>query len=235
MRAVSSKSGVPVILATLLTFFLLTTSASAQVQLCTDEVPVLTGPTSAVTTSGEFPGGAYPGWQAFDNSTGSMWISDTFPAEASISYDFGQPVTINSYTILNSNGTLTSRAPKDWELLGWLNGFWVLIDDQRGETNWVSGQPRTYYLSNPVSYSRYRLRITDDNDSRSGIVVISIGNLEFGTCSTCGDGLCQTNENCGTCAFDCGFCSSCGNGICEPGEDCDSCPQDCGSNPVFCQ
>ncbi len=58
----------------------------------------------------------------------------------------------------------------------------------------------------------------------------------------CGNGICDSNENCSTCPQDCqcptgqlcqnGTCqqsNSCGNGICEAGrkEDCGSCTQDC--------
>ena len=54
----------------------------------------------------------------------------------------------------------------------------------------------------------------------------------------CGDNSCEGDENCGTCASDCG-CSSnqrcesnqcqtfCGNGACDGGENYNSCPDDC--------
>jgi hypothetical protein len=45
---------------------------------------------------------------------------------------------------------------------------------------------------------------------------------------TCGDGRCDDNETCNTCALDCGPCPSCGNGKCDNGETCSSCPMDCG-------
>lgn len=44
----------------------------------------------------------------------------------------------------------------------------------------------------------------------------------------CGDGLCGLDEDCLSCAEDCGVC--CGDGLCEAAlnEDCDTCPADCG-------
>lgn len=46
---------------------------------------------------------------------------------------------------------------------------------------------------------------------------------------TCGNGKCDSGENCETCPGDCGACPTlCGNGTCEAGETCTSCPDDCG-------
>lgn len=50
-----------------------------------------------------------------------------------------------------------------------------------------------------------------------------------GACVTppadCGDGTCGADEDCATCAADCGAC--CGDGRCARGEDCASCAADC--------
>ncbi|MGB7291848.1 MAG: NEW3 domain-containing protein [Thermodesulfobacteriota bacterium] len=49
--------------------------------------------------------------------------------------------------------------------------------------------------------------------------------------SLCGNGVCDSGEDCSSCSADCvsGAGASCGNGVCEAGggEDCLSCPQDC--------
>ena len=42
----------------------------------------------------------------------------------------------------------------------------------------------------------------------------------------CGDGACQTTEDCDTCPADCGAC--CGNGACDFDETCATCAADCG-------
>ncbi len=49
---------------------------------------------------------------------------------------------------------------------------------------------------------------------------------------SCGDGTCNPQEDCGSCASDCGSCGSCGNGTCEAGETCSNCSTDCGACPV---
>jgi hypothetical protein len=48
---------------------------------------------------------------------------------------------------------------------------------------------------------------------------------------TCGDAVCELDEDCDNCPDDCGACTSaesCGDGECGPVEDCGSCPADCG-------
>ena len=158
--------------------------SASGVVTCTDQVPTLTGNTSAVSTSGDYSS-SYRGWEAFDSqiSSSSMWISETWETPAWIAYDFGSNRVINRYSINNTNGSLTSRAPKDFSLQGWNGSSWVTVDTRTNQTGWVSGQARQYEVATPGNYSKYRLHITDDNDSRSGIVVISIGDLRFERCS----------------------------------------------------
>ncbi len=51
------------------------------------------------------------------------------------------------------------------------------------------------------------------------------------TPTECGDRICEGDETCRSCRFDCGVC--CGNGVCQPelGEGCVSCPRDCACDP----
>ena len=146
----------------------------------TNQVPTLTNDTTAVSSSGIFSS-SYKAWYAFDGSNSSMWISEVFETPAWIAYDWGSSDRlISHYKITNTNGSsLTSRAPKEFTLQGWDDNRWVTLDTRTNQTGWVSGTPRTYRVSSPGFFSKYRLHITDDNDSRSGVVVISIGNLEF--------------------------------------------------------
>ncbi|MEO1335445.1 MAG: discoidin domain-containing protein [Myxococcota bacterium] len=151
---------------------------------CSDAVPTLTGNSSRVSTSGVYSS-RYPAWKVFDGGS-SMWISQTFETPAWVSYDFGRLKTVKRYTVTNSNGSLTSRAPKDFHLEGWTGSGWRVVDSRYNQTGWTSGVPRSYNVSSPGAYSKYRLRITDDNDSRAGVVVISLSDLRFETCG-CSD------------------------------------------------
>ncbi|GEM_PF-1457831 len=51
----------------------------------------------------------------------------------------------------------------------------------------------------------------------------------------CPNGICEADENCLSCAEDCGQCPMvCGDGLCVAGEGCQTCPTDCGECPVWC-
>jgi hypothetical protein len=57
----------------------------------------------------------------------------------------------------------------------------------------------------------------------------------IGACASCGDGVCNGDEDCSTCPNDCGQCQPrCGDGICNGLETCRSCPGDCGACPPIC-
>jgi hypothetical protein len=141
-------------------------------------IPALIGSSGRVTRSGVYSVD-YEAWKAFDGDNASMWISATFQTPAWISYNFGSPQIVTQYAITFSNGSLTTRAPKDWTLQGWSGSAWVNIDTRSGQINWAGTERRQYSIAAPGNYSQYRLNIIDDNDSRTGVVVISIGRLEF--------------------------------------------------------
>ena len=146
-------------------------------------MPTLTGNTPNVLTSGIY-GSSYQAWEAFDASTAysSSWLSELWETPAWIGYNFGSDRLVTQYQLRNSNGSLTSRAPKDWTLQGWNGSSWVTVDTRTNQTGWVSGTPRTYNVATPGYFSQYRVRITDDNDARSGVVVISLSDVQFRGC-----------------------------------------------------
>ena len=158
-------------------------SAAVTATGCGDQlVPVLTGPSAAVTASGLY-GGGYEAWRAFDGSTSSMWISGVFQTPAWIAHEWADgPRTVTSYAIHFVNGTLTSRAPRDWTFQGWDGARWVVLDRRTRQTGWLGNERREFTVAAPGAYAKYRLHVTDDNDARAGVVVISMGRLELLGC-----------------------------------------------------
>jgi hypothetical protein len=151
----------------------------------TSQVPTMTGsasPTGVVSRSGVYSS-AYEAWQAFDGSNTSMWISQVWQAPAWIAYQWADgPRIITRYSIAFVNGSLTSRAPREWTLQGWNGNSWVVVDTRTAQTNWAGTETRTYDVISPGFYSQYRLHITEDNDARAAIVVVSMGRLDLMGC-----------------------------------------------------
>ena len=76
----------------------------------------------------------------------------------------------------------------------------MTVDSRRSMVGWTGSETRTFQVSRPGTYRKYRLHITDDNDSRSGVVVISIGRLKLESCfglPFCGSGMvCSSESQC---------------------------------------
>lgn len=161
--------------------------SQAQGLACEDLVPSMTGantPSGAVTRSGVYSA-SYEAWQAFDASFGSMWISQENQTPAWIGYQWASGTkTVQRYAIHYVNGSITTRAPKQWTFEGWNGTAWVVLDTRTNQVNWTGNERREFAVASPGAYSRYRLNISDDNDTRTGIVVISMGRLELLNCAS---------------------------------------------------
>jgi hypothetical protein len=99
-----------------------------------------------------------------------------------IAYSFGKPVRIDRYAINYVNGSITTRAPKNWTLQGFNGSYWSIVDTGPMKVNWAGSQTRSYDVQTAGAYSSYKLVVTDDNDTRAGVVVISMGNLSLQSC-----------------------------------------------------
>ena len=157
-------------------------TVAVQCAPCGNLVPPMTSattPSGRVDRSGIIDDDRYDAWHAFDDSAGGLWISEQGIAPAWISYAWDDgPRTATRYAITFANGTLTSRAPRDWTLEGLSGSTWVEVDRRSGETDWAN-ERREYTVASPGSYPAYRLNITEDNDDRQPIVAISIGRIEL--------------------------------------------------------
>ncbi|RKG86725.1 SBBP repeat-containing protein [Corallococcus terminator] len=159
---------------------------TAQAITCSSVLPAMTGPTTptgAVTRSGVY-NSSYEAWQAFDANNGSLWISALNQTPAWLAYQVpAGTAAVHRYALAFANGpSLTTRAPKDWTFQGWNGSSWVVLDTRTNQTGWGGFERREFTLAAPASYSQYRLHVTDDNDTRAGVVVISLNRLELITC-----------------------------------------------------
>ncbi|NTX02496.1 SBBP repeat-containing protein [Myxococcus sp. CA040A] len=162
-------------------------SQEQQLTNCTSLVPVMTSnsaPSGFVTSSGVYGSNpaAYEPWKAFDNAT-TFWLSTANQTPAWLGYEFGSGVmkTVRRYAISYSNGSITTRSPKNWTLEGSNGSTWVVVDTRTNVTGWTN-ERREYDVAHPGQYKKYRLNVSDDNDNRAGIVVLSIGRLELYQC-----------------------------------------------------
>ncbi len=166
--------------------FQLSGAAASWGQSCSNLVPTMTSdsePQGQVSSSGIF-NSSYPAWKAFDSSDTSMWISVAFETPAWMAYDFISEEVVNRYSIRYANGNITTRAPKDWTFQGRSGDDWVTLDMRQNQVDWAGDETRSYSVSSPGSYQEYRLHVTDDNDDRRGVVVISMGRLSLEFCSS---------------------------------------------------
>lgn len=150
-------------------------------------VPQMTSatlPAGTVTRSGAY-GTTYEAWRAFDSTHSTMWISSQGTLPAWIAYEWANgPKRVTHYAINYANGSITTRAPRTFTLQGWNGSAWVVVDTRPNEINWAGHERREYSVASPGTYARYKLNITEDNDSRDGIEVISMGGLELLECQT---------------------------------------------------
>jgi hypothetical protein len=149
-------------------------------------VPIMGGPTTPsgiVTRSGIYTSG-YEGWQAFDGTTATLWLSNSYTSSVWVGYEFGGGLskTVTSYELKYANGSCCQqRGPKNWQLQGSNGSTWVTVDTVSGQTGWYSNPHRTFTVASPGSYKKYRLLVTADNynNATSPITVVSIAGFQL--------------------------------------------------------
>jgi len=123
---------------------------------------------SSIMTSNTHP------WKAFSYIYGNHWASLSAPTPANpqwLAIDIGVGTLVNRYSIINSNLS-GIYSPKDWIFQGSLDGTtWVDIHSVVGDTYNVAYGPKTFILTEPVSYRHYRIYVTASN----GNTYVSIG------------------------------------------------------------
>ncbi|MCP3059886.1 SBBP repeat-containing protein [Myxococcus sp. K38C18041901] len=160
-------------------------SSQEQGLTCTSLIPVMSGNNvpSGVASASSMYDPSYQPWLGFDNSA-SFWLSTRGQTPAWLAYEF--PTTtrpVQRYAVTYGNGTITSRAPKNWTLEAYNGLGWTILDTRTNQTGWAGHERREFAVANPGAYRAYRINVTDDNDVRStGNVVVSISRLELYNC-----------------------------------------------------
>jgi hypothetical protein len=142
-----------------------------------------TSPSGLVTQSGVY-GSGYEGWQAFDDTTATLWLSNMYTSSVWLGYEWGGGTskTVSSYEIKYANGSCCEqRGPKNWTLQGWNGSTWITVDTVTNQTGWYAYSVRTYSVDTPGTYSKYRLNVTADNYNNATypITLVSIASLQL--------------------------------------------------------
>ena len=118
--------------------------------------------------------------KAFDgNMTNNdgRWLA-TKAAEMYLTYHFNTPTVVNTlrlYLSKNNSGYEVTRAPKDWSFLGSNDGeTWTTLVSRTGETDWTSGEIRTYQFENATDYSYYKFYCTAVNGATDYLMLWEI-------------------------------------------------------------
>ena len=148
-----------------------------------DNIPTMTsGTTSGVTIAASSQySGTYPGWKVGDkNLTGNeRWATTSSAPPHWVSFDFGAPITVASYTIaplLNTNYFPTAFVLQG-STTGAFSGEQVTLDTQSGLTSgWTSAGYRTFTLASPsiLTYRYWRLYVTAVIGANADLVIYEI-------------------------------------------------------------
>ena len=114
--------------------------------------------------------GTYGRAKAFDNdstTSNGRWLAlqSAFP-EANglfIKYDFGEPVTIGGYRIVNQHHEVESRSPKSWQLFGSEDdsNWSAVLDTVSNQIGWSKWEARNFIVSAPDAYQYYKFVFTE--------------------------------------------------------------------------
>lgn len=108
-------------------------------------------------------GTSWEPWKAFDYSSGTSqgWVSNnTLVGWLKIQLQSGR--VVNKYS-LKSSSTLTEN-PKNWTFEASDNGTtWTILDTKTGVTDWIAGAEKEFVINNNVSYTQYRINVTENN------------------------------------------------------------------------
>ncbi|SHN71816.1 Concanavalin A-like lectin/glucanases superfamily protein [Paenibacillus sp. ov031] len=139
-------------------------------------VPAMTNytiPSGTVEASTTYS--SYYAWKAFDRVNDSYgWLSNAITGW--LKYTFPLAILVQAYTIKSGDNS-TTRTPKTWTFEGSNDGTnWTVLDTRTNETNWSTGERRSYVFKNKTKFLSYRINVTSNNGDTS---YVSIGEMEM--------------------------------------------------------
>lgn len=127
------------------------------------------------SASSQYDSGSSP-WKAFDQSSASTWISLNQPSSGSpqwVAIALPAAKRVTRYEVVNRlTGFINS--PTAWTLQGFDGSNWNTVDT-RTDSNNTGGAVRSYAVTNPGTYSAYRLMVT--NCAQAGALTVGDLNL----------------------------------------------------------
>lgn len=144
----------------------------------TDATPTMTAasaPSGTVASSSEQTG--KEGWRAFNDAytQAQGWVTLSGVVTGTLSYDFGTPKTINSYTL--QTGTSPTEAPNTWTLEGWNGAAWTILD-ARENVSFAASEKKTFTMLNSTAFNKYRINITKNNGQASTLGIAQMELIE---------------------------------------------------------
>ncbi|NKI73330.1 discoidin domain-containing protein [Dickeya sp. CFBP 2040] len=131
-----------------------------------------TGYIASASSNSTDPNVTSVAYKAFDKTnssttTASAWLSASQPTASFpqwIAIQLPSVTPIAGYSMATRNWKGFSNSPKSWKLQGSNDGTtWTDLHSVTNDTRDIPGQVRFFQLNQPVSFSRYRLYITDTN------------------------------------------------------------------------
>ncbi len=93
----------------------------------------------------------------------------------------GAPLKIDGYSVhfaskSTDQAVWAARMIRTWTFQGQLpsSSDWVILDEQRAETDWLGGEERVYHFNNDTAYQAYRLNVTKNNGDQNDITVAEV-------------------------------------------------------------
>jgi hypothetical protein len=144
-----------------------------------------TAPSGIVTVSSTNIG---PGYQAFDNNSGTSWRSADYSPPDWISYEFTAPIAIDKFDMTSDQATFL---PTDFTFDAWNGSAWINLLTVTGATGLSYTSP---LLGNSTPYIKYRMYCTVRPSYYIKIVQLNMYEYLRTTSATAGGGFVLNNN-----------------------------------------